>query len=151
MLKSLLKFIILIIIFTSLIFLFSKSKNINQNPKYILNIANKEINLIIANTEELKTKGLGGIESLSENTAMLFTFDKKDFYGIWMKDMKISLDIFWLDENGKIISLEENISPNTYPKIFYPVGKGSFILETNANFAKKNNLLVGKVLDLTLK
>jgi uncharacterized membrane protein (UPF0127 family) len=151
MLKSFFKFIILIIIFTTLIFLFSKSQYSKHIPKYSLKIANNEINLIIVETEQLRTTGLGGREFLPDNTAMLFTFDKPDFYGIWMKDMKISIDIFWLDEEGRIISLEENVSPNTYPKIFTPVGKSSFVLETNANFAKKNNLSVGKVLNLTLK
>ncbi len=106
---------------------------------------------MVASTVQERERGLSGTESLPEDSAMLFTFDKPDFYGIWMKDMKIPIDIFWLDENYKIIHIEENISPQTYPKVFLPPEKSTYVLETNAGFAEKNKLKEGKLLNFSKK
>lgn len=130
---------------------FSNSDKSVYDQKFSLHLEGKEISLIIVNTPESKTRGLGGMDSLQENSAMLFTFDGLDKYGIWMKDMKFPIDIFWLDENRKIIYIEKNVSPETYPKVFFPPEKSLFVLEANAGFAEKNNLTVGKVLDFDEK
>ncbi len=131
--------------------LFSQLNAHVYEKQTVLNLPNKEISLIVVSTSETRTKGLGNLETLSQDSAMLFTFDEPDRYGIWMKDMKFSIDILWLDEKGKIIYIENDISPNTYPKVFTPIEKSSYVLEANAGFVKKNNLIVGKVLNFTQK
>ena len=54
-----------------------------------------------------------------------------------------------MNEKKEIIHIENNISPDTYPKVFFPLGKSLYVLETNVGFALRNNLLVGKVLNFT--
>ena len=115
----------------------------------VLTLPDKQISLIVVNNSESRVRGLSGVESLPENSAMLFVFDEPDKYGIWMKDMKFPLDIFWLDENKKILYLEHDVSPQTYPKVFTPSQKSLYVIEANAGFAEKNNLKVGKVLNFT--
>jgi uncharacterized membrane protein (UPF0127 family) len=115
-----------------------------------LTVSGKHISLIIADTQEEREKGLGGMESLPENSAMLFTFQNEDIYNIWMKDMKFPIDIIWLNSSKKIVAIEENISPDTYPEIFSPGEKSLYVLETNAGFVEKNNLLTGNTLDFSL-
>lgn len=149
--KSLISIFILIVALFLLTILVSKTKVRLNGSGYHLIVKNNEINLIIASTTESKELGLGGRESLPDNTAMLFTFERPYRVGIWMKDMKIPIDIFWLNEKREIITIYENISPDTYPEVFSPVGNSSFVLETNAGFAKKNNLKVGNFLNLILK
>lgn len=125
--------------------LFSQSNTASS----VLHLPNKEISLIVVSTSETRTKGLSGMESLPENTAMLFSFNEPDRYGIWMKDMKFSIDILWLDEKGKIIHIENDISPDTYPKVFTPLEISSYVLEANVGFAKENDLKVGKTLNFS--
>jgi len=132
-------------------FLFQKINSGVYDKSYKLHLANKDILLTVVNTNEEKNLGLGNKESLLADKAMLFVFKDPAKYGIWMKDMKFPIDIFWLDEKKQIITIETNISPNTYPKVFYPSNKSSYVLETNRNFAKENNLSVGKVLNFDLK
>lgn len=112
-----------------------------------LHLPDKDISLIVVNTSETKTKGLSNRPSLAEDSAMLFVFDEPDKYGIWMKDMKFSIDIFWLDEKGKIIHIEKNVSPETYPNVFFPPHKSLYVLEANAGFADANRLKVGNSLN----
>jgi uncharacterized membrane protein (UPF0127 family) len=121
----------------------------DQNASLILQ--DKIISLIVVNNSESRTRGLSGTESLPENSAMLFVFDEPDRYGIWMKDMKFPLDILWLNEDKKIIHIERNVSPQTYPKVFTSGEKSLYVLETNVGFVEKNNLKVGNVLNFTLK
>lgn len=119
-----------------------------QGPS--LKIGNEKISLIIADTPEKREKGLGDLQELPEDSAMLFTFEKEDTYGIWMKDMKFPIDIIWLDTSKKIVTLEENVFPDTYPEIFYPGEKSFYVIEANAGFVEKNNLTTGNTLDFSI-
>jgi uncharacterized membrane protein (UPF0127 family) len=123
----------------------------NSDEPFSLKIGNKDINLIVVKTAEAKHLGLGGRDSLLPDTAMLFVFDDMDKYGIWMKDMKFSIDIIWLDENNRIVHLEKNISPNTYPTIFFPPEKSLYIIEANRGFIQQNELSVGNILSISKK
>ena len=126
----------------------SSNAGIHDQKQYLL-LPDKKIELIVVSTPETRTRGLSGMESLSEDSAMLFVFMDPDAYGIWMKEMKFPIDIVWLDEKNKILKIEQNVSPNTYPTVFFPPQKSLYILEANAGFAEKNALSVGKILNFT--
>lgn len=92
--------------------------------------------------------GLSGVESLKEFEGKLFIFPVEDYYGMWMKDMLISLDIIWINNDLKIVHIEENLSPDTYPETFSPDEPARFVLEVNAFFAQNTNLEVGDQITL---
>jgi len=105
------------------------------------------IKLEVADTDTSRIKGLSGRESLPSDTGLLFVFEKPDKYGIWMKDMRLPIDIAWIDQNFKIVHIEQKISPDTYPKIFYPTEDSLYVLETNAGFLSQNNIKIGDLID----
>jgi uncharacterized membrane protein (UPF0127 family) len=37
-----------------------------------------------------------------------------------MKDMRVPLDIIWLSDTGDIVHIERSVSPDSYPRVFYP-------------------------------
>ncbi len=99
-------------------------------------IINKNIfDAYISDTEKLREKGLSGFSGLENNQAMLFIFPNADIYGFWMKGMLFSIDILWLDDDFKIISLEKNVSPNTFPKIFFPKKPAKYVIELRAGIS----------------
>lgn len=132
------------------IFVYSNLNNKIYSKANRLHLSNKEISLMIVSNNQERIKGLSGTESLDKDKAMLFVFDNPGSYGIWMKDMKYPLDIFWLDDHREIVSIENNIKPDTYPKVFYPKSPSVYVIEANAGFAKENNLEIGKVMDFDL-
>ncbi len=140
----------LVIILAILVLFFITKYSSHSFQDYIL-IEKNEILLLLADTPELRIKGLSGVKNLEGNTAMLFIFNYPDKHGIWMKDMLFALDIIWLDEQYKIVSIEKNISPNTYPKVFYPTEKSLYVMEGKAGFVERNGIIVGKVLNLSKK
>lgn len=103
--------------------------------------------IIIARDQASRELGLGGRNSLASTTGMLFVFDQLERQGFWMKDMKFPIDIIWLDKNFRIVTVAADISPSSYPTIFYPKEKSAFALEVAAGISQKNNYFDGAVLD----
>ncbi len=79
---------------------------------------------------------------------MLFVFDEPGKHGIWMKDMRFPLDIIWIDNNLRIVDIKKNISPDTFPEVFEPKSDATFVVEVNAGFAERNDLMIGSELVL---
>src|SRR5690606_37739029 len=78
-------------------------------------IGNTIISARLAQSEEQKDKGLSGIGQLQKNEGMLFVYKEDGLHGVWMKDMKMSIDAIWLDKNKKVVHIVQQISPKSYP------------------------------------
>ena len=101
----------------------------------------------IAKTKAQRTKGLMFRDSMAEDKAMLFVFEKPGVYNFWMKNCKIPLDIIWLDENYKVVAISPNNQPcgagdcSSIPGVF-----AKYVLEINAGLASKIGLSEGDFL-----
>ena len=56
-------------------------------------------------------KGLSGRESLKKGTGMLFIFDDIKKQSMWMPDMKMPLDVVWLDEVMSVVNISYGLEP----------------------------------------
>lgn len=65
----------------------------------------------IAVTSDQLTQGLMGREHLSEGTGMLFIFPRSGHMTMWMKNMVISLDFLFIDDNRTVVHMEHDIPP----------------------------------------
>lgn len=106
-------------------------------------IGTTSFDLIIADDEMERIKGLSGRESILANQVMLFVFPNIDFHGIWMKDMNFSIDIVWLDQNFRVSDLKQEISPETFPEVFKPKTKSRYVLEFPAETLKNLQINIG--------
>lgn len=114
-----------------------------QYTKKHLSIGESVITVFIADTDTKRSLGLSNREFLPSKQGMFFVFPHKDTYGIWMKDMNFPIDILWIDDQYKIIHIEENISPTTYPRVFKPLNPALYVLEVNASYVKNNSIKKG--------
>ncbi len=108
----------------------------------------------IADSPDTRAKGLMFRPSMAPDRGMLFLFPESGDHAFWMKNTLISLDMFWLDESGTILHLEENVPICTRkddgcPRYQSP-HKSLQILELNAGMAKKLGLAVGHQLTIDL-
>lgn len=94
-------------------------------------------------THEARERGLGGRESIPSDYGMLFVFPEDARYGFWMKDMLVPLDIFWLDAQGQVVSLSEEVATSSYPHVFYPSAPARYVLETASGFAEAHAIATG--------
>ena len=102
----------------------------------------------VVQTDAARELGLGGRTTVAPDYGMLFVFANPDKYGFWMKDMTIPIDIFWLDSSGVVVSKQEDVSPESYPTVFYPEVPAQYVLETQAGFAEAHGIATGTPLQL---
>ena len=138
-------YVVIFVLTLSILFFLFLTKEENLSKRTITFNNQKEISVVAADTPNLWTKGLSDTESLPEE-GMLFIFEKPDTYSFWMKDMSYPIDIVWIDADKKIVQIDSNISPNTFPRTFKPITPVLYVLETSALFSEKNMLHVGDVL-----
>jgi len=67
----------------------------------------------IARSPGEQEHGLMGRDSLPAGRGMLFIFAKQYHYGFWMKNMKFSIDILWLDDAKKVVHIAKSVPPCT--------------------------------------
>ncbi|MDB5194296.1 MAG: hypothetical protein JWN50_310 [Parcubacteria group bacterium] len=101
------------------------------------------INVDISDTPALREQGLSGRNALAKDSGMLFVFQTPTQPGFWMKDMNFSLDIVWISSEKKIIGVEKSLSPDTYPKTFYPPGDILYVLELPAGYFDAHRFKIG--------
>ncbi len=101
-------------------------------------LKNKCFETEIAISADQQMRGLSGRSSLENNKAMLFVFPQESAYSFWMKDMKFSIDILWISENGTVIYIARNAQPcgETCQQIV-PPAPAKYVLEVNAGQASE--------------
>jgi uncharacterized membrane protein (UPF0127 family) len=60
--------------------------------------------------------------------------------------MGFPLDIIWTDADKKIVTIEEDVQPDTYPKSFCPDQLALYVIEVNAGVSKRAGLVEGQQL-----
>lgn len=104
----------------------------------------KTYQLTTAYSAETQMRGLGDTPQLAPETGMLFWYDNMAERCFWMKDMRYALDIVWLDANKKVVHIERNLTPQSYPETFCAVAK--YVVELNTGAANKSGMARGQVL-----
>lgn len=120
-----------------------------------ITVKDTEISVITVRTAEEITKGLGGTVNLPEDQGMLFLFSQQNMSRIfWMKNMVIPIDIIWIDDN-KVVQIDAEVPPPDSPNVpdsalkLYPSNQPvDYVLETNAGWAARNNIVVGDSVNL---
>ena len=101
------------------------------------------LRLQYALTPSARALGLGGRSSVPSDYGMLFVFPTDGYYGFWMKDTLVPLDMFWLNDKGHVVSMAENVATSSYPHVLYPSAPARYVLETAAGFARAHGIATG--------
>lgn len=127
---------ILLFLFLSLAFASTGTKT--------LCIKNTCIQTEVADDDIARQKGLMFRDKLSDNQGMLFIFEEQGLHNFWMKNMKFSLDIIWINKDKKIVEIQKNASPysKSCPDLV-PSKESLYVLEVNAGFVEKNKIGLG--------
>lgn len=102
----------------------------NFKPTAEVRIGSGVYHLMIADTDEELQQGLSGVESLGANEGLLMKFSSDSTWGIWMKDMKIPLDIVWLNKDKQVVYIVKNAQPSSGTDIIYsPKEPARYVIE----------------------
>lgn len=106
----------------------------------------------VAESREKQALGLMFRDSMPGGHGMVFVFPDEEMRSFWMKNTKIPLDIFYFDEDLKLVSVSENTPPCHSSRCpAYPsTGPAKYVLELNAGKAAELGVQPGDELKLYL-
>ena len=125
-------------------------------PRGTIKVDNKVLEVQIADTKELRTRGLSwNPEKLPYNEGMLFVFDGSGTRSMWMLGMQFNLDIIWFDENANVVAIEKNVPLcQTTIEVVACRENGvsgdnaKYVLEVTAGFVDKFNITENSKLEI---
>ncbi|MDO8614443.1 MAG: DUF192 domain-containing protein [Dehalococcoidia bacterium] len=95
----------------------------------------------LADTAELRSRGLMFRDSLPEDGGMLFDFGGQTQSGFWMKDTKVPLSIAFIDGAGTIIDIQD-MAPLS-EQLHYPAQPYNTAVEVTQGWFRRNGVAVG--------
>lgn len=106
----------------------------------------------LAVTDEERQLGLMHRQEILADQGMLFIFKEEGTYSFWMKNMKFSLDILWLDRGKRIVHIERNVPPcEREPCPSYPPRlPAMYVLELKAGSVDEHQLKLFDRIDFVL-
>lgn len=118
---------------------------INSSNQTLLKAPSACYVLEVTDSAEEQQQGLSDRERLAEDTGMLFTFRSEAERCFWMKDMNFAIDMVWVGSDRRVIYVEDNVAPDTYPETYCHEGK--YVIELNAGKAGEGGIKQGVKLD----
>lgn len=117
---------------------------LNFQPKTEVRLAEGVFHLRVADNEAAREQGLSGVDRLLPNEGLLMAFETDGKWGIWMKDMKVPIDIVWLDSNKYVVYIVKNATPDLGTnKVFLPSRPARYVLELAAGNVQESGIKVG--------
>lgn len=80
-------------------------------PRGLVKIDDILLQVQIADTKPLQTRGLMFQEKLPYDQGMLFVFEDEGVRSMWMLNMQFALDVIWIDGDGNVVHIEKDAQP----------------------------------------
>ena len=152
MIRTILKFIIIIALIVGAYFLIMHYWPKGGNKNITFNTASGSFvyAVEVSDNRDARMQGLMERESLDEDKGMLFIFEEERIPAFWMKNMKIPLDIIFLDKDYKVVDYFENVPackadpcPHYLPSI-----NSKYVVELNAGTISTIGLKRGDIMQV---
>lgn len=93
--------------------------------------------------DEHRARGLMYRQSLADDAGMLFAWRSADYRSFWMRDTCLPLDMLFIDADGYIAGILENVPPMN------DASRGidcrvNYVLEVNAGWTRKHGVSAGQ-------
>jgi len=124
-----------------------------KEGELILKKSNKDsiiakLNIEIADDEYQTQTGLMYRDGMEDNQAMLFIFPNQDYRSFYMKNTKFALDIIYISEDKKIVSIQKNAQPMKETSL-PSEAPAKYVLEINAGLSEEWGLEPGDLIDFS--
>ncbi len=96
----------------------------------------------LAETARQRAQGLQWRKNMAANHGMLFDFKQTNTVTMWMKNTYLSLDMFFISDNGTIINIARNTVPLSLTHI-NSAGPARGVLEVIAGTAQRLGIRAG--------
>ena len=104
----------------------------------------EKLTIEIADNEAEITQGLMYRRTMPDSCGMVFIFMDSQPRSFWMKNTYLPLDILFLDESKKIVTIQANRTPFSEEAI-PSFENAKYVLEVNAGYCKRKGIEKGDV------
>lgn len=117
-----------------------------KQPARIITQDGRQVSFLVemAETEEQHNYGLMFRDTLPVDEGMLFVFDPPRKVGLWMKNTRIPLDVIFIGEAGRVLSVVPDQKPFSLRRIESHESVRA-VLELNAGTAARQGITQGAV------
>jgi len=123
-------------------------------PMGTIKVDDIPLQVLIADTEPRRVRGLMFEDQLPYDQGMIFVFEKSGIYSLWMLNMQFSLDMIWFDQDGKVVHIEKDVPPCKTPfeittcQSIVPDEEAVYVLEVTSGFVDQNNITKDSILNI---
>ncbi len=102
----------------------------------------EKLTIEIADNDAETTQGLMYRRTMPDSCGMIFIFADSQIRNFWMKNTYLPLDILFLDESKKIVTIQANRTPFSEEQI-PSFEEAKYVLEVNAGYCKRKDIEKG--------
>lgn len=111
------------------------------------------VRALVADTADLRARGLSGLDQLAHGWGMWFEFDTTGSHVFWMRGMRFSIDIIWMDAGLQVVHIVRaapvpptDAASADLPRYAPSGGNSRYVLEIAAGSAEELGIDLGDVL-----
>jgi len=109
---------------------------------YYLTIKGKVVKIELAETEEVRQRGLQHRTSLPPDSGMLFVYPEENILSFWMKDTPLPLSIAFIKSDGTILEIYD-MQPNNDKDIIRSSTSVQYALEMIQGWFNQSQIKAG--------
>lgn len=123
-------------------------------PRGIVKLDEILLEVQVADTPALRTRGLMFQDPLAYDEGMIFIFESPARHSLWMMNMQFPLDMVWFDSDGAVSHIEENVVPcqsaleTVTCTSIVPSSESLYVLEVTAGFVKMHGITHDSILEI---
>jgi uncharacterized membrane protein (UPF0127 family) len=118
-------------------------------PSATITVEGHRLTVELAATPEARVCGLSNRLRLFNDHGMLFIYPTPGPRTFWMKDTSIPLSIAFLDDNGRIISIQR-MTPMQTDERYRSTQPVRYALEMNQGWFADHGIGIGNIVEMTL-
>lgn len=118
-------------------------------PTATISVKGHTLVVELATTPEARVCGLSNRVQMPENHGMLFIHPTLRPRTFWMKNTLIPLSIAFLDDSGRIISIQ-HMTPRQTDERYHSPQPVRYALEVNQGWFHKRGILLGDIVEMKL-
>jgi len=104
------------------------------------------ISIEIADNNSERAQGLMHRRAMADSLGMLFIYSRSQPQSFWMKNTHISLDIIFVDDSFKIVTIQRDAVPHSRNSI-PSTTDAQYIVEVVSGYCNKNNIQEGDFIE----
>ena len=97
----------------------------------------------VALDEKTREKGWNDKTSIESAEALIMVYPNEDKIAVSVKDMKVAVDIIWLDSNKKIVYLAKDISPDSPQMEITSDKSAKYVIELASGMIDSKSINIG--------